>query len=114
MSVNFPHPIPTSWFAVASSPDLAPGDVQPLEYLGRKLVIFRTRAGVAHVLDAYCPHLGAHLGFGGEVVEETLRCPFHGWRLSGAGKCVDIPYAKRVPTNARARTYPTIERNGFI
>ncbi len=114
MSIDFPHPIPTSWYAVASSGDLAPGDVRPLEYLGRQLVVFRTRSGVAHVLDAHCPHLGAHLGIGGIVVEETLRCPFHGWRFDGRGQCVEVPYAKRIPPSAGARVYPTLERNGFV
>ena len=65
-------------------------------------MLFRTRAGRARVLDAYCPHLGAHLGEGGRVVGETVRCPFHGWQYDGSGKCVGIPYCKRIPPRARA------------
>ena len=30
--------------------------------------------------DAYCPHLGAHLGHGGIINGECIECPFHAWR----------------------------------
>ena len=66
------------------------------------------------MLDAYCPHLGAHLGAGGKVEGDTIRCPFHGWRFDGDGACVEIPYAQRIPPKARLRAWPVIERNGAI
>jgi len=78
-------PIPNGWFAVAFSRDLVPGDVKRIHYFGEDLVLFRTRSGAARVLDAYCAHLGAHLGEGGRVIGESIRCPFHGWRYDGSG-----------------------------
>jgi phenylpropionate dioxygenase-like ring-hydroxylating dioxygenase large terminal subunit len=42
MAENFPHPIPASWYAVADSHEIAPGQVEPLELIGRKLVVFRS------------------------------------------------------------------------
>ena len=58
--------------------------------------MFRDDNGVPHVLDAYCPHLGADLGAGGQVVGECLQCPFHGWEFRGSdGQCVKIPYANK-------------------
>ena len=60
-------PIPNGWFAVEWSRDLHEGDVKPIHYFGEDLVLFRTRSGEARILDAYCPHLGAHLGFGGRA-----------------------------------------------
>ena len=63
---------------------------------GLSLAVFRDDNGVPHVLDAYCPHLGADLGAGGQVVGECLQCPFHGWEFSGTdGQCVKIPYANK-------------------
>ena len=99
------------WFAVAWSEDLAPGAVRSLRYFARDLVLFRSRGGAAHVLDAHCPHLGAHLG-GGSVEGDTLVCPFHGWRWDGAGQCAGIPYAKRIPPKARTRSWPVAEHGG--
>ncbi len=107
-------PIPNGWFAVAFSRDLAPGEVKRIRYFDEDLVLFRTRSGAARALDAYCPHLGAHLGEGGRVVGETLRCPFHGWRYDGSGACVEIPYCEKIPPRARLRGWDVLERNHLI
>jgi phenylpropionate dioxygenase-like ring-hydroxylating dioxygenase large terminal subunit len=65
--------------------------------------------------DAYCPHLGAHLGVGGEIVGEVIRCPFHHWEFdAGSGRCTKIPYAKRIPPKAEIRLWPVEERNGIV
>jgi hypothetical protein len=66
------------------------------------------------VLDAHCAHLGAHLGEGGRVMGETIRCPFHGWQYDADGACTHIPYCKRVPPRARMRSWPVIERNHLL
>ena len=58
-------PFPNGWFKVCFSDELEVGDVKPLHQFGQELVIYRTEDGTARVLDAFCPHLGAHLGYGG-------------------------------------------------
>jgi hypothetical protein len=65
-------------------------------------------------MDAYCPHLGAHLGVGGRVDGDELVCPFHGWRFNGAGSCVHVPYAARPNPRAQVGSYRTAERNGQL
>src|SRR6478736_3358910 len=112
---RFPFPIPNGWFVVATSDELAPGEVRALHYFGRDLVLFRTDGGAPRLTDAYCAHLGAHLAVGGRVEGECLRCPFHGWAYDGeSGRCAEIPYGQveRIPAQARVRPYPTIERGG--
>lgn len=108
-----PFPIPFGWFQVGWPTDVAPGESKPLRYFGRHLVWWRDEAGVAHVQDAFCPHLGAHLGHGGRVVGCELACPFHGWRFDGSGANTLIPYSQRTNAKARLRTYPVLERNGL-
>lgn len=66
------------------------------------------------MLDAYCPHLGAHLGHGGTVVGSDIACPFHGWRFGTDGTCSSMPYGKRIPKNAHARSWSLLEQNGVI
>ncbi len=107
--------IPNGWYAVAFSRDIGPGEVKRIRYFEHELVLFRTRSGKARVLSAYCPHLGAHLGEGGRVMGETIRCPFHGWQFEGeTGECSTIPYCDRVPPKAKVRTWHVVERNMMI
>ena len=73
---------PTGWFVVAWSSNVAPGDVKRLHYFGRELVCFRTEGGVVSVLEAYCQHLGGHLGVGGRVEGDDIVCPWHGWQFN--------------------------------
>lgn len=115
---RFPMDIPFGWFFVGYSDELAAGEVRPLHYFGRDLVMFRNAAGEAAVLDAHCPHLGAHLGHGGTVDGASIRCPFHGWAYRPDGFCSDVPYAKTMPPITRRqpiiRSYPVTEANGVI
>ncbi len=106
---NFPTVLPTGWFQIAYSNEIAPGDVKPLKYFGRDLVIFRTEDGELSVLDAFCPHLGAHLGHGGTVKGTEIECPFHAWRFGLDGVCTAVPYAKRQPRKAKLTRWHTKE-----
>jgi phenylpropionate dioxygenase-like ring-hydroxylating dioxygenase large terminal subunit len=115
MKRHYPFPaFPNGWFQVAYSDELQPGGVMPLSYFGRDLVLFRAADGKASVLDAYCPHLGAHLGYGGKVEGDSIQCPFHAWRFDGCGGCTSVPYAKKIPPKAKMRAWPVREVNGLI
>ena len=105
---------PSGWFAVAWSDELRSGESRSCRYFGRDLVLFRGRDGAAHVLEAYCPHLGAHLGVGGKVVGSCIRCPFHAWEFDGAGACTRVPYARKIPKNASVRSFPTRDVSGYV
>ena len=123
---RFPFPIPNGWFALARSDEVGPGAVLPVRYFGRDLVVFRTESGRPAVLDAYCAHMGAHLGVGsgspgsrepgpGTVVGDCIQCPFHGWRYDGGGRCVEIPYSEgRIPAKARVKGWQVRELNGLV
>jgi 3-ketosteroid 9alpha-monooxygenase subunit A len=105
---------PRGWFFVGYSSDLAPGEVGPIRYFDQELVLFRAEEGAPHVFDAFCAHLGAHLGFGGRVQNGCIRCPFHAWEYDESGRCVHIPYAEKIPKGASVNAWPTEERSGLI
>ncbi len=107
-------PMPNGWFMAAFSADVPKGTIKAVRILGREVVVFRGESGKVGVLDAYCAHLGAHLGFGGCVEKDTVRCPFHGWRWDAAGTCVEIPYSERIPPGAKTKSYLVDEVNGQI
>ncbi len=112
---RFPFPrYPRGWFQVAYSDEIAPGQVVPLKYFGKDLVAFRDESGKLSVLDAFCPHLGAHLGHGGKVVGEGIVCPFHAWKFDATGKCVEVPYAKKIPPKSDVPCWPVSEVNGLV
>ena len=109
-----PFPIPYGWFQVGYSHELPMGGVEPVERMGRYLVMWRDEEGAAHVNDAFCPHLGAHMGHGGRVENCQLACPFHGWRFDADGNNTLIPYSTRTNQREKLMPYRTVERNGII
>ncbi|CAG2056005.1 unnamed protein product, partial [Timema podura] len=112
---TLPPVYPNGWFVLLESDELRAGQVKHVAALGENFAIFRTQEGVAHVLDAYCPHLGANMGVGGSVQGDCLECPFHSWRFSGVdGKCTSIPYSEKVPEFARVKKWTSYEVNSFI
>ena len=105
---------PTGWFQVAWSDEIGVGDVHTMMYFGQEMVAWRAESGRLTVMNAYCEHLGAHLGHGGTVVGEALQCPFHGWQWSAEGRNVCIPYQDHPNRGRRMRTYPVVERNEAV
>jgi nitrite reductase/ring-hydroxylating ferredoxin subunit len=118
---GFPHAgYPTGWFQVGWTDGYAPGQVVAERYFGQDLVFFRTGPGDREPLgrmvafDAYCPHMGAHLGHGGSVEGTCLRCPYHGWLWDAEGRNVEVPYGDRQSTNARTRSWSIREVSGLV
>ena len=114
-TARFPFsPFPSGWYAVAFSDDLPRASVRARTFSGREVVLFRTESGAAAMLDAHCPHLGAHLGFGGRVQGESLRCPMHGFQFDAHGACVATGYGTKPPAKCEARAWSVVERNGMV
>jgi len=76
------------WFSPLRSSDVVAGKITNFNFMGHELIAFRDAAGKVVVLDAQCPHFGAHRGVGGRVVDGCVRCPFHGLYFDGDGQCV--------------------------
>ena len=112
MPSEFPV-FPPGWFLFCHERDLRRGPYAR-DFLGRRLVAFRPRAGEAvAVLDARCSHMGADLA-GGDVHEGCLRCPFHHWQYGADGRCTRIAAQEEIPRFARQRAYPTAEVGGHV
>ena len=88
LNIGFPF----GWYAIEQGDFVTVGQVKPLRYFSRDLAIWRGEDGQARVTDAWCKHLGAHLGHGGKVHGNLLECPFHAWRYDDEeGVAKDIP-----------------------
>lgn len=57
-----PHTFPRGWFMLGSSEELGGGTPKTLRYFGQDMVFYRGQSGAPHLVSAYCPHVGAHLG----------------------------------------------------
>jgi 3-ketosteroid 9alpha-monooxygenase subunit A len=112
---------PRGWLMVARAADVT-GAPTGLRMLGRELVIYRGESGRIVLLDAYCPHMQAHLAAeqtsdaaAQRIEGDSIRCPYHSWRFGPDGKCDHIPYFDgNIPPAAKVRSYPVEERFGCV
>lgn len=105
---------PTGWYAVAFSRELARGAVTSTRFMGREYVVFRGQSGEVAMLGAHCPHMGAHLGVGGRVDGDAIRCPMHGFAFDRAGTCVATGYGTKPPPTCTAQVTRVIEHGGVV
>lgn len=101
------------WYFVCASEELKIAKAKSVQICGQEIVLFRGEDGKARALDAYCPHMGTHLG-AGKVIGNEIRCFFHHWRFDEEGKCTDIPCQKSIPEKARLHSYKVIEKYGSL
>lgn len=97
------------WIPFARSEGLeAGGAPQRLRLLGHDLVAFRADDGTLGLMDEHCPHRRASMALA-RVEGCSLRCIYHGWRMDGAGRVVEVPsegerselFASRVKVDRR-------------
>jgi phenylpropionate dioxygenase-like ring-hydroxylating dioxygenase large terminal subunit len=106
--------VAVGWYWLMLSSELRRGAVRPVNIVGYELAVFRGEDGRVAALDAYCPHMGAHLSEG-KVEGNELRCFFHNWCFDRSGACVDIPcMATKPPAAVSTRSWTLAEKHGVI
>jgi nitrite reductase (NADH) small subunit len=65
---------------VSKVADLPPGTCLSVEAEGISVALFNID-GQIYALDNTCPHAGGPLGEG-TLIEDIVRCPWHGWRYN--------------------------------
>ncbi len=106
------------WQPVALSEELPEPDGAPIRVtiMGEELVAFRDTQGRVGVIDARCPHRGAHMYFGRNE-ECGLRCVYHGWKFDVTGAAVDLPNVppgRALHDTVRIKSYPTREYGDIV
>ena len=101
-----------AWYVACTPAEIAD---KPLgrQICGEKIVFFRGADGKVAALEDFCPHRGARLSLGKVCDDGSLMCGYHGLRVGCDGKAVSMP-GQRVQGFPRTRTYPVVERYGFI
>ncbi|MBF2063798.1 MAG: aromatic ring-hydroxylating dioxygenase subunit alpha [Calothrix sp. C42_A2020_038] len=105
---------PNHWYVVARSCEV---NTQPISVTLWKqaIVLYRDSKGQIHALENRCPHRQVKLSHG-KVINNTIECAYHGWRLDENGECVEVPYLaknQKLP-NCKIRRYLVQEQDGFI
>ena len=106
------------WYMAALSNTVAKGAMRRQMLLGEPVLIGRMRDGRAFALRDICPHRGVPLSAGRVLPENTVECPYHGWRFKADGGCTLIPSLVDGQdidaTKIRVRAYPVREQDGLI
>ena len=100
-----------TWYVGATPSEL---DGKPLgrKICGESIVFFRGPDNKVAAVEDFCPHRGAPLSLG-KVENGKLVCGYHGLEMGCDGKTVAMP-CQRVGGFPAVRTYPVVERYGFI
>lgn len=102
-----------SWYWAFKSKDVKKNQIKHLSFLGEELAVYRGDDGIVRAVEAYCPHMGAHLAEG-KVDGKGVRCFFHAWKFDEQGDLVDIPCRARPGIERKIKTYPVQEKYGVI
>jgi vanillate O-demethylase monooxygenase subunit len=77
------------------------------------MVIYRKRDGRAVALADACWHRLLPLSLG-TLVDDDVRCGYHGLRFDGDGRCTHMPSQETINPSACVRAYPVVERHRFV
>ncbi len=79
------------WYFAGISSDLRAGKLVRRFIAGEPITLGRRRDGSVFALRDICPHRAAPLS-AGELKDDTVECPYHGWRFSVTdGACKEVP-----------------------
>jgi nitrite reductase/ring-hydroxylating ferredoxin subunit len=73
------------WEYLDEVSNIVAGEIHSYSISGEGIIAFKDSQEEILVFDAYCPHQGAHLGCGGVLDDDRVRCPFHGFHYNKDG-----------------------------
>ncbi len=100
------------WYVAAWSSEIGDAPVART-LLDEPVVLYRTADGAAVALADRCCHRALPLSMG-TVVGNRLQCGYHGLEFAPDGQCVAVPGQSRIPPGAVVRSYPLVERAGWV
>ena len=106
------------WYMPALAKSLGPGQMRREMLLGEPVLLGRLKSGQAFALRDICPHRGVPLSAGRILANDSVECPYHGWRFKADGRCSKIPslagHEDLEEENIRVRSYPLREQDGLL
>lgn len=106
------------WYLAGLTRDIPPAKLSRHILLGEPVLIGRMKDDRLFALRDICPHRGVPLSAGRVLPENTVECPYHGWRFRADGVCAAIPSLvegqEMDPSRIKVRSYPVREQDGLI
>jgi phenylpropionate dioxygenase-like ring-hydroxylating dioxygenase large terminal subunit len=100
------------WYCAAFGHEL---EQKPMArtFLNEPVVIYRKTDGTPVAFEDRCCHRRAPLSEG-KVEGDNLRCGYHGLVYNPAGKVIWAPGQDHLPPGAQVRSYPIVEKHGWV
>ncbi len=101
-----------AWYVVAWSSEIT-HELRQIRVLGKKICVYRTRAGEVVALEDACPHRKLPLSKG-RMKGDDVECGYHGLTFDCVGQCVSAPGKGRIPSSAKVHSYPVHEKYELV
>ena len=100
------------WYCAAFGHELKQAPMARI-FLNEPVVLYRKADGTPVAMEDRCCHRRAPLSEG-KVEGDNLRCGYHGFLYDPSGAAIWAPGQDRLPPSARVRSYPVVEKHGWI
>ncbi|CAN5734350.1 aromatic ring-hydroxylating dioxygenase subunit alpha [soil metagenome] len=104
--------IRNAWY-VAAWPEEVSTKPMARTLLGEPVVLYRQEDGTPVALEDRCSHRNLPLSMG-EVSGQYIVCAYHGLAYGADGKCARVPAQDTIPSAAKVKSYPLVERDGAL
>lgn len=111
LTTNTPSLPSDQWYVLARTTEVTKFPIRKILF-NKPYVLFKSHNEKICVLRDFCPHRGYPLSEG-SVVEEGIKCKYHGWCFNSEGRCQKIPGLNSI-TNVSVQTVNYQQCNEFI
>ena len=104
------------WHVVAPLDEMDGRWTKRVRLFGEDLVLFKDRSGRFGLIGEACPHRRASMAYG-IPTDDGIRCPYHGWKFDGQGRCLEQPNEPEGSTfkdKVSLPGYPVQELGGML
>jgi vanillate O-demethylase monooxygenase subunit len=101
------------WYVAAWDNEVTKEGLFARTIIGVPVLMYRKEDGEIIALEDRCCHRGAPLSVGRRE-GDCVRCMYHGLKFDETGQCIEAPGQKRIPIQAKVRTFPVVQRHRWV